>query len=445
MVRSRKQQKKSSEFVEDVDDDTISTCSTSLSSELTVAPKMEQQHDEEALLEGLIDSLYEKRANTREAALQGLIRAFTGGVIAEFAELKYETLSHLYACSVRRGSASEAALAARALGLLALTLGAGDAAEHVFGEASSHLVKVAKFASESAVRIAAVDSLAILCFVGSGENESTNGVMDVFWQIAKHAGNTRADQTLGIQRPSSAVKAAAIYSWAVLLSTLPSSMLTQSVQMSLPTLSSLLEAADLDVQKAAGEAIALIFETGSSNEQSIAYVTLDSESFSRPSPSLTVKSRKANEAHVFEQMKALSVEAGGKGCAKKEKSAQRSSFRELFASIQGGGCAETCIKLRHGDILRVDTWEKTLQLHALRKVLAEGFQIHMQENNLLHDIFNFIPRQGKHHSRSAKEKRLYCSPNSVSNKTRTQVRNLKRSIAHAGNVGQFGFHETYAE
>lgn len=51
------------------------------------------------------------------------------------------------------------------------------------------------------------------------------------------------------------------------------------------------------------------------------------------------------EDEVVEQMKALSVHAGGKGQPKKERAVQRSSFRELLASIEVSSFTVTCERL----------------------------------------------------------------------------------------------------
>ena len=54
--------------------------------------------------------------------------------------------------------------------------------------------------------------------------------------------------------------------------------------------------------------------------------------------------------------------------------------------------AESRIKLRCGDILVVDTARGAMQLAALRRFLAEGFQAHLQHNTLLHQVLVcFIP------------------------------------------------------
>ncbi|BBN11875.1 hypothetical protein MPTK1_5g15480 [Marchantia polymorpha subsp. ruderalis] len=388
------------------------------------------------------------RSATREAGLRGLLGAFTSNLLVEFVEEKYETLSHLFLNSVKKGSAVERALASRALGLLSLTAGAGDISQKLLSEAWPSLVKVAKTDTVPAARIAALDSMAILSFVGGTDLEATESAMNSVWPVCTHKGNYHADQTLGTNRPSGAVKAAAMSAWALLLSTVPATRVaSHHVELSLPTLSMLLRDDDLAVRTATGEALALLYEATKHLLLDIPVaddLKSDIPELASTKPQtihkLTVaggKAMEAKEAQVVEQMKALSVQGGGKGQSKKERYAQRASFRDILTTIEDGVCREVAVKLPAGDVLRVNTWSQTIQLNALRRVLAEGFQRHMQENELLHEIFDFIPRNQKRQSLSTKEKRMYMSPNSVISKARTQMRNRSRSMVKAGNEGHF--------
>ncbi len=54
--------------------------------------------------------------------------------------------------------------------------------------------------------------------------------------------------------------------------------------------------------------------------------------------------------------------------------------------LQDGQVAETKIKLRAGDTLVIDTVAGNVQLNLLRRFLNEGFQSHLQNNELLHQV-----------------------------------------------------------
>lgn len=81
---------------------------------------------------------------------------------------------------------------------------------------------------------------------------------------------------------------------------------------------------------AAGEALALIFETGSLEKFSVeAKVSSDgsTQEGSRPREFVHIQGLKAK---IINQVKNLSAEAGGKGSAKKDLNSQRNLFRDIL-------------------------------------------------------------------------------------------------------------------
>ncbi|XP_057860961.2 uncharacterized protein LOC131069511 isoform X1 [Cryptomeria japonica] len=407
MGRSRNQRRSTKLF--DTDDDSLSSTSTGGLSDLTIAQEVEVDGSEDLVLDNHLDALYEKRASTRENGLKGFISAFTNDVQYEFAESKSETLLDQLMKSMKRGSSTEVALAAHAAGLLAITIGAGDIAHKVMEDSIPNFSRACKIGSDAENYSMVLQSLAVVTFVGGTDFEETEKSMDLLWQ-----------QISGTNKTQPAVKAAAISAWAFLLTTLPTHQLdSQFCKRCLPLLSTLLEDDNRAVRIAAGEAIALIFETVNSEDEILDNSdNLDPGSFDLDN---------FLQARILEQMTTLSIEASGKGSSKKDLNSQRSSFRDILASIQGGMKPEATVKLQNGDVVNVSTWTQIIQTNFLRHFLGGGFQKHMQVNSLLHEIFSFTPSQEKQQALSAKEKRLYMSPNSAASKARTQQRNKRRS------------------
>ena len=60
------------------------------------------------------------------------------------------------------------------------------------------------------------------------------------------------------------------------------------------------------------------------------------------------------------------------------------SLQLPYGLSQDGQVAETKVKLRAGDTLVIDTVAGNVQLNFLRRFLNEGFQAHLQNNELLH-------------------------------------------------------------
>ena len=100
-------------------------------------------------------------------------------------------------------------------------------------------------------------------------------------------------------------------------------------------------------------------------------------------------------------------------------------------ALQSQSTPTTKVRLRHGDVLIVDTLPATIQLNAFRNLLADGFQAHLQHNALLHQIFNFQPREEPAERLTPEEKRLFRSPASAQSKSRTQQRKSDRAASAA--------------
>lgn len=111
---------------------------------------------------------------------------------------------------------------------------------------------------------------------------------------------------------------------------------------------------------------------------------------------------------ITDRMKALATnraESSVKKRSKKDRAATKSTFRTLQAAFEDGHCPETHVRLKYGDVLTIDTWDKTIQLGFLRRYLATGFQQHLQYNPLLHDVFEIVPRGGKGDEEEGRGKR----------------------------------------
>lgn len=411
-----KSQRRSSKFF-DSDDDTLSTSSTGALSDRSLMQETEDVESEELSLDGHLDSMFEKRGSTRESGLKGLINALTNNLQLDFAEKSYETLLDQFVKSMKRGF-PEVALAAHALGLLAVTVGAGEKAHKVLEDSISHFNRVSKLGSDATNHIMVLQALAIITFVGGNDVEETEKSMDLLWN--------RVHQT---SKPEPALMESAISAWTFLLTTLP--VLHINVQFSekyLPVLSSLLDMDSRAVRISAGEAIGFILETVNSRDLN-GHDHLDSNFLDQENSNSvgSLSSLDNLQLRVIEQMKALSREAGGKGSSKKDLHNQRNSFRDFIAFIEGSEEPGATVKLQNGFILNISTWTQTIQMNFLRNFLGGGFQKHMQENSLLHEVFNFIPMQEKQQALSAKEKRMFKSPNSVVSKARTQQLNKRRA------------------
>ncbi|KAM0019242.1 putative armadillo-like helical protein [Helianthus debilis subsp. tardiflorus] len=421
MGKQRRVQRKNAAMLDDDDTDSVSSSSTSRSEQMMGTGGEDVLTDKESVLDQSLDALFEKRGSTREKALVAIIEGFSSNLPHEFVEKKFATMLHQCLNSIKKGSAKEIALASNAIGLLALTAGPGKKSQEILEEAITPISEALKSRSDSSKIASLLDCLAVITFVGGNEAEETDKCMQIMWQVV----HPKLGPNVVAAKPSPPVIAAMVSAWSLLLTTMDGSTLDpKSWQGSISYLSTLLEKDDRSVRIVAGEALALIFEIRNLEKFSVQDVT-------------HIQGLKAK---ILNQVRNLSVEAGGKGSAKKDLNNQRNTFRDILEFLEDGYCPETSVKIG-GESLTTTTWCQLVQLNFIKRFLRGGFVKHMQENEFLHEVFDFTPKKNLHpggdRGVSGTEKRMYKSPNSALNKARTQYLNKQRMLSQDKNAGHY--------
>lgn len=416
----RRKQKKTDQF-DSSDADSVSSSSTAFS-ELTLAQETERVDSQEFTLEKYLDALYEKRGSTREKALIGLVSAFEGTVLLDFIENRCITLLHQYLNSIKRGSAKEVCLAARAIGFLAITAGNGENTHEIMEESVPSLSR-ALITGPDAVRISVLDCLAIVTFVGSNNWEETEKAMKIMWEIIHPKSLSKAGT---ITKPSSAVLVAAISAWSFLLTTLAGWRVDLDMWIEMISfLCNLLEKGDRSVRIAAGEAIAVIFEIVVAGKISNFTSDLESTEGGIPSKPKWFTYLLSLKEKIILLVSSLSMEAGGKGIDKKCLNTQRDAFQKIYDYLKEGEQPETSLKLsKKQGVLTTSTWTELIQLNFLKHFLGSGFLKHAQDNEFLHNVFDLTP--DAENGLSALQKRIFRSSG---DRERTQVLNKDRQMA----------------
>ncbi|KAL4583366.1 hypothetical protein LXL04_007937 [Taraxacum kok-saghyz] len=445
MGKQRSSQRKNAAMLDSDDTDSVSSSSTVRSDLVVGTAVQEVQLDRESVLDQSLDALYEKRGSTREKALADIIEAFNSSLPHEFVEKKFATLLHQCLNSVKRGSAKEIILASHAIGLLALTAGSGEKAQEILEESVSPISEALRSRSEASKIASLLEGLAVIAFVGGKEPEETEKCMQILWQVV----HPKLGPNVVASKPSPGIITAVVSAWSFLLTTMDGwSLDPKSWQESVSYLSTLLEKDDRSVRIAAGEALALIYEMGNLEK-----FCGGSKGGNDGISSRDVTHIQGLRAKVVIQVRDLAAEAGGKGTsAKKDLNNQRNTFRDILEFLEDGYAPETSVKIG-GESLTTSTWSQLIQLNFLKRFLGGGFVKHMQENELLHDVFNFTPKNKilSNVDRVSKKEtalmkanitilpfqRMYKSPNSIVNKARTQFLNKQRMLSQDKNAGHY--------
>ena len=117
----------------------------------------------------------------------------------------------------------------------------------------------------------------------------------------------------------------------------------------------LLKSNDLDLRIAGGEAIALLYELAREEEDEFYGNDVDD---------------------LIDNLKQLSTDSQ-KHRAKKERRQQRSSFREILATVQDGDWPVENIKFNARESLTVEGWTQKIQYDSFKSILATGTNFHL--------------------------------------------------------------------
>uniref|UniRef100_A0A5B6YNU7 Putative interferon-related developmental regulator 1 n=1 Tax=Davidia involucrata TaxID=16924 RepID=A0A5B6YNU7_DAVIN len=359
-------------------------------------------------LELLLEELFSKRGPTREEALSKIIEAFTEKMQHEFAENLFATLLHRCENCIKRGSAKEICLASQAIGLLAITIGYGDEAHEIYRDSVLTLSQALKSGPQT-IRI--LECLAIVTFVGAEDFEDTERSMKIIWQFIYPG----SDSNVGTNKHSAPVLAAAISAWSFLLTTMDGWRLDHKYWKGvIPYFSKLLEENE-STRDVVIEALSLIFEKG----------------FLEKFTSQATDSIHKEVSNFFEDESRL----------------------EMSINI--------C-----GNALTFLTRCRLKKINFLKRFLGDGFVKHMLENELLHSVFDFTPKNNHHPDsqlyiseneevtkrvflpevrKTDSFQRMYKSPNSILSKARTQLLKKKRMLAQMANEQSHQEEKGYGE
>ncbi|QHN94466.1 Interferon-related developmental regulator [Arachis hypogaea] len=384
----RNSQRKSAAMFDTDDDSSVTSSSTSRSDMMSVYGGEDVQFYQDSVLDQALDALDEKRGSTRENALSSIIDAFNSNIQHDFVEKKFATLLHHCLASLKKGSkkasAKEISLASHAIGCLALTVGCGNNAREIFEESVRPLDESLASKSDVSKIPSLLECLAIITFVGGIDQEETEQSMDIMWRVI----HPKLGSNVVAVKPSAQLITSVVSSWSFLLSTMDDMNLnSKNWQNQISYLSGLLDKEDRTVRIAAGEALALIFEIGTTEK----FYT-DSRSAEESKTQESYICLQGLKGKVINQCRDLSVEAGGKGSAKKDLNSQRNLFRDILEFFEYGYSPETSTKIG-GDSLQTSSWSQMIQLNFLKHFLGGGFIKHMQENEFLHDVFDFTPKR----------------------------------------------------
>ncbi|CAM0946108.1 unnamed protein product [Alopecurus aequalis] len=309
-----------------------------------------------------IDKLHEKRRAVREEGMEALVAALEGFVSADDIDHRYFTVFDRCCVALRKGSAAEATLAYRVIGLLALSVGSTndvDCSKDILDRAVPLLGKTLQAPSSGpATMAAALDCLAAVALGGARRPLHAASALRAVMGLIRRAGG---DATASSPPPE--VLTAALSALALLLTIIGDDDLrayTWDFKMDMIPFQDLVKLLDSDntsVLMAAGEALAVCAE-------------------------LNLTKHASPEDMDAIEMKVLDLATDASGDMTPTEQRQVDFFQKIADIICQGECPETESSSGGRGVLRVSTWARLVQISFLKRFLGKGFRKHMQENPL---------------------------------------------------------------
>ncbi|KAI9019403.1 interferon-related developmental regulator-domain-containing protein [Phycomyces nitens] len=332
-----------------------------------------------------IDDLGTNRTSVREEALSNIINALTLHNSSEALDGRNRELLVLLRKSLSKGDSKESILAAKAMPLAFINHGEislGDE-EDLFQLVANTLKNTLVNSLDCDVKIQCLYSLALISFIGASDID-TQLLRDFVFDLIETGGEGMELEGISSQQIEH-LTCVALRAYGLLyISTfcegvIDFEVLWEEVEKVLPVHEILLESSEKDVRVAAGENIALMFESVRVYTQ---HVEEDAEETEWPEYD--------NMDGLIHTLHGLSVDSNRRR-SKNDRAEQKSVFRDVIKSVEEGTRPEEELKIS-GRVLTFRGWSKILLLNAFRRAIGQGLQQHIKTNPLLRQIFHYSCR-----------------------------------------------------
>lgn len=275
----------------------------------------------------------------------------------------------------------EAVLACRALAITIVT----DPESYMLGQILPTMKTVLVDAESMNLKALVISTVSITCFL-VGSQDDTQNLMNFMLDILAADGSS-----IGASNESE-VLTAAIHAWGILCTSLPDSVNRQSINDdAMGILVGLLKNLHVDVQVAAGECIALLYEMSYTSaeedmeEEQIEYWRDRGKVLESDEDLLIQKYQPYDEEVDLLNTLARLTTGTKRKMAKKDRKHQHTSFQTIIKGVEypllSDGQPRQRLRRNRDSQLSVDAWWKLVRVHGLKRMLMGGWQIHLNQND----------------------------------------------------------------
>jgi len=362
--------------------------------------EISQEEAFEEKLREAMDLAGQKSAQGRTMALESLCTAFLKKFIPEFVEDRRMTFTDIVERSLKKGKNAEQITAAKLAVLLCIQVGGSGAGEEVIKDLRSLFITLMSDPSAPMkTRASAASALGDCCFLVSQPEDYEDILMSLEKIFNVKSGANAPEDFYALQT-------AALSAWTLLYTLLPSNRAFNSLESHMQLFENLLEAGNVDLRIAAGEAVVVLYEAAYDHDEDAVIDLVETLI-----PGLQ---ELAKDSHKYR--------------SKKERKEQKSSFRDILKTIEDDEEFYEKMAFSKREQLEITSWAMKKQYDQMCKVLASGMNLHLTENELIRSIFslgNPLPSLSDAPSnRPSKHERHHA--NQIAFKWRTQTRGKNR-------------------
>ncbi|XP_065543419.1 interferon-related developmental regulator 2 isoform X3 [Lathamus discolor] len=283
-------------------------------------------------------------------------------------------------------------------------MGSGPEGEEVFRSVKPLLISILTDSEASpGARQSCATALGMCCYIAAADLEDLVSCLSCLESIFSPPSTPEGGSAPSQHGP---LHCSALQSWSLLLTICPPSHIKSVLDNGWLRLPPLLASSNVELRILAGETVALVFELAQAMEVDLCH---------------------QDTVFLCDQLKVLATESN-KYRAKMDRRKQRSIFRDILHFIESGEYQEEtiCFGL---ECMYLDSWACQRTYQAFKEVLSSGINHHLQNNELLREIFSLGPplvldaAALKASKVSRFEKHLY---NSAAFKARTKARSRVR-------------------
>ncbi|KAK4552607.1 hypothetical protein LTR86_010251 [Recurvomyces mirabilis] len=353
---------------------------------------------------GVLDSRMEEIVERKRSSVQGreeALRMFCALVTRHYAaESLQGRTGELVAAMLKSvkgaGSEKEVVLALKALALVVVT----EPSDEVYDAISGPVKTCISDSAFPAAKVAGIRCLSVATFYGGATVEETEGVLEFLLDIVS------SDGAVVGEMDNSAIVTAAIEEWGFLATQMED--LEEGTETAMETFVEQLESASAEVQIAAGDCIALLYEKSYTDAESDDEPAEEDEDEDEPNghnhgPRMVKRYTVYRQEHqLLTTLTALS-KLSSKHLSKKDRKQLHITFSDILTTVEKptrgprystaldeegremGSRLKVAVGRGGGGRMTIDKWWKLHRLHGLKRLLGEGFLVHYAGNQVVFD------------------------------------------------------------